>query len=67
MTDLHATDHGTVVTLRPASSAGRAWWRENVDTTGAMEWGGGMACDHGPASDIIDGAHTAGLAVEVTR
>ena len=67
MTDLHATDHGTVIILRPASSAGRAWWRENVDTTGAMEWGGGVACDHGPASDIIDGAHAAGLAVEVTR
>lgn len=67
MTDLHATDHGTVVILRPASTAGRAWWRENVDTTGAVEWGGGVACDHGPASDIIDGAHAAGLAVEVTR
>jgi len=67
VTDLHATDHGTVIILRPASSAGRASWRDNVHTTDAVEWGGGVACDHGPAAHIIDGAHAAGLAVEVTR
>lgn len=67
MTDLHATDHGTVVILRPASAAGREWMADHVDTTDAMEWAGGIACDHGPAAAIIDGAHADGLAVEVTR
>jgi hypothetical protein len=67
MTDLHATDHGTVIIITPTSADGRAWWADHVDDTDAMAWGGGVACDHGPAAAIIDGAHAAGLAVEVTR
>jgi hypothetical protein len=68
VTDIHATDEGTVVILRPASEAGRAWMTDRLeDAPGWAQWCGGVVCDHGPAAAIIDGAHAAGLAVEVTR
>lgn len=67
MTDINATDMGTLVRFEWSSAAGREWIRENVDAPHWARTRDGFIADHGPAQDIIDGAHADGLAVEVTR
>lgn len=67
MTDLHAYDHGTVVIIEHASDAGAAWIADHVEVPAWARTDAGFIADHGPARDIIEGAHADGLAVEVTR
>lgn len=67
MTDLLAFDNGTVIIIEHASDAGAAWIEEHVDVPSWARTDAGFIADHGPAAAIIDGAHAAGLAVEVTR
>lgn len=67
MTDLLAIDRGTVVIIEHSSDAGAAWIADHVDVPGWAITDAGFIADHGPARVIIESAHAAGLAVEVTR
>jgi hypothetical protein len=66
--DIRVENHGSVVLLRPATAAGRAWLKANCDSTGYQPFTGGtVVCEPRFAADIIVGAREAGLRVAVAR
>lgn len=61
--DIIVRDEGTIVLIRPVTTAARAWVAENVNTDG-MRIGDGFAADHRMGWAILEGAHDAGLVLE---
>jgi hypothetical protein len=62
MADLTFMDHGTIVTMRPDTDAGREWVETNIPDD-AMTFGGAIVIEHRYANAIIDGAANDGLEV----
>lgn len=60
--DVLVTDHGTVVSLWPASDAGRQWCLDYLDPD-CSRFGESYVVGHRYAADIIDGMHGDGLVI----
>jgi hypothetical protein len=62
--DIRVENYGSVVLLRPATAAGRAWLEANCDQGGYQPFSGGtLLCEPRYVGDIVAGAREAGLAV----
>ena len=62
--DICVEDYGSVVLLRPATAAGRAWLEANCNRSGYQPFGGGtLLCEPRYVADIVNGAREAGLEV----
>jgi hypothetical protein len=62
--DIRVENHGSVVLLRPATPAGRAWLEANCDRSGYQPLGGGtLLCEPRYVAVIVAGARGAGLEV----
>ena len=65
MTDFLIADHGSIITIRPASEAARQWLSENV-VSEPWQWLDGALCvDPRCARDLIDEIAAAGF--EISR
>jgi hypothetical protein len=62
--DILVENHGSIILLRPATSAGREWLEANCDPGGYQPFDGGtLLCEPRCVRDIIAGARQAGLEV----
>jgi hypothetical protein len=62
--DILVENHGSIVLLRPATAAGRAWLEANCDRSGYQPFTGGtLLCEPRYVADIVAGARDAGLEV----
>jgi hypothetical protein len=62
--DILVENHGSIILLRPATTAGREWLEANCDLSGYQPFGGGtLLCEPRYVRDIIAGAREAGLEV----
>jgi hypothetical protein len=62
--DILVENHGSIILLRPATTAGRAWLEANCDRSGYQPFDGGtLLCEPRYVSDILVAAREAGLEV----
>ena len=62
--DILVENHGRIILLRPATSAGREWLEANCDPSSYQTFGGGtLLCEPRYVRDIIAGVREAGLEV----
>ena len=63
--DIRVENYGSIVLLRPATTAGRAWLEANCDQSGYQPFTGGtLLCEPRYVANIVAGAADAGLVVE---
>jgi hypothetical protein len=56
--------YGSIVLVRPATTAGREWLEANCDRSGFQPFTGGtLLCEPRYVADIVAGAREAGLEV----
>ncbi len=68
MTDIEFADHGSILLMNPRSDAGAYWLDAHIEITPEIQyWGTSIVVEARYAHDIIVGAQTAGLTVEVTQ
>lgn len=60
--DIESTNHGTIITIQPASTRGRSWMRKHVPES----FGRRVECDHRFGVDILIGAIADGLTLRDT-
>ena len=62
--DIRVENYGSIVLLRPATTAGRAWLEANCDRSGYQPFSGGtLLCEPRYVANIVAGAREAGLEV----
>ena len=62
--DILVQNHGSLVLLRPATTAGRDWLEANCDCSGYQPFAGGtLLCEPRYVAVIVAGARGAGLEV----
>jgi hypothetical protein len=62
--DIRVEDYGSIVLLRPATTAGRDWLEANCDRSGCQPFTEGtLLCEPRYVADIVAGAREAGLDV----
>lgn len=62
--DIRVEDHGSVVLLRPATTAGRQWLEANCDQSGYQPFSGGtLLCEPRYVAAIVRSAIEDGLEV----
>ena len=60
--DVMVEPHGSIVLVRPATDAGEAWLRENVQED-AQWWGAALVVEPRYLDNLLDGIRAAGLKV----
>ena len=61
--DILVENHGSIFLLRPVSSAGQSWLRENVIGEETQIFGNAIVCEPRFVADIVFGARGEGLVV----
>jgi hypothetical protein len=62
--DILVENHGGIILLRPATTAGSEWLEANCDRSGYQPFGGGtLLCEPRCVADMVAGARQAGLEV----
>ena len=63
-TDIHVSDHGTIVMLHPHTRRAETWIDENIGPdNGFQPYSPIVVCEHRFAPDIIEGMRADGLNV----
>jgi hypothetical protein len=63
--DVSVENHGSIVVLRPLSSAAKEWMKEYVDQTGFQPYRDSVIVEPRYADAILDGMKEQGLHVEL--
>ena len=62
--DIMIENHGSIILLRPVTTAGRKWLEANCDQSGYQPFRGGtLLCEPRHVRDIVAGAVADGLVV----
>ena len=61
--DISVENHGSIFLLRPTSSVGQAWLKENVIGEETQIFGNAVVCEPRFVADIVFGARGEGLVV----